>query len=70
MRQMIKRVFKIHAFVVKNRKLVSGTENDISSMSLHAYYNPQNVRFVLFIPKIFERQNCGANMCLISLSLV
>ena len=38
-------------------------------MSLHTYYNPQIIRFVLFIPKIFEHQNSGSNNCLISLSL-
>ena len=48
---MIKQVFKVHTFLVKNRNIVVVVEIDVSSMSLHTYYNPQIIKFVLFIPK-------------------
>ena len=39
-------------------------------MSLHTYYNPQIIRFVLLYLKIFDHQNSGSDIYVISLSLV
>ena len=50
-RQIIKRVFIVHAFLVNNRNVVIKNRDDISSVSLHAYYNLQVIRFVLRLPK-------------------